>query len=278
VIRGRHAASALIALAVTAAGCSADGRSEVPAQPQVKAAAFVVSSAHHTLAQRGVELQISGTITAAGQPIKIAGIGQANLKSRALRLSAQMQVGDRTVTMRELFWRGHFYIGLDQPGRSMRELTGHDWSELPINLRGAPGATTDPLQAIAMLERHGAKVKQLGQSIVNGRRVLGYAVTPSKNASAAAVRRMLKPLPAAQRAAVLETIRRSPPPTIDIWFDPARHLLRRMTTQMSLSGFGSTASGSVTVDFIHYGAPVRITGPRAGDVISYPRLLKVLSR
>jgi hypothetical protein len=74
-----------------------------------------------------------------------------------------------------------------------------------------------------------------------------------------------------EKAAILQVLQDSPPPTVKVWFDAAQ-LLRRMSAELTLNGMGGSAGpvrGTMTMDFSHYGAPVSITAPAPSDVMSY---------
>jgi hypothetical protein len=143
-------------------------------------AAFVVRAAEHTAAQKTAEMTISGSITAAGTSLPISGSGQGNLNTGDARVTITAQVRGSTITARELYENGHLYLGLDAPGRSMRQLAGRDWFTVPMTAANEPSFLTgNPMQTLASLERQGATVKNLGSTTNNGQSSQGYSVTLS---------------------------------------------------------------------------------------------------
>ncbi len=252
----------VMAAALTLTGC---GQSVSPA---ISLVALVRDGAQATLARKTADITISGLIRSAGQAVTINGTGQGDFGAHAMNATMHMAVAGHTITMGERLVGGHMYMTLDFAGHTLKQLTGYDWYELPIPVGGsASSGLGDPTQMLALAQQHGAKVVSLGNKTINGLVTSGFSVTPSRAAMLAEAKTRMKYVPVAQRAAVERIVQNSTPPTIQMWFDPAQHLLRRMNMQMNMSfAPGVTGGGNVQFDFSNYGAPVSIKAPAPSDV------------
>jgi hypothetical protein len=80
----------------------------------------------------------------------------------------------------------------------------------------------------------------------------------------------------AQASAALQAVQGMTPPTITAWFDSQRQLACQVTVDMQLGSATSarTDSMEMVMTFTHYGVPVRVTAPAAGDTVSLQQLLQ----
>jgi hypothetical protein len=131
-----------------------------------------------------------------------------------------------------------------------------------------------PAWSLQLLEQQGARVTPIGSRSVGGLTCNGYAVTPSQQALLAEAQQEWAEmgLSSSEKAAALQTLESSSPPSILIWLDPTRDLACELdvATQMG-AGSGSalsTESTQLVLTFTHYGVPVDITAPPASDTFS----------
>lgn len=260
--------SVRLGVLVGAAALALTGCGSQSVTPALSMVALVRDGAHATLSHKTADMTISGKITASGQTVAITGTGQTDFSAHAMKAEMHMGVAGHTITMEERLVGGHMYMGMDFAGHTLKQLTGYDWYELPIPVGSSSSAGFgDPSQMLALVEQQGAKVVSLGSMTIDGLQTTGYAVTPSRAAMLAQAKTKLTYLSASQRALVERTIQNSAPPTMQMWFDSAQHLLRRMNVQMNLSfAPGASGGGNVQFDFSHYGSPVSIPVPAPSDV------------
>jgi hypothetical protein len=154
-------------------------------------------------------------------------------------------------------------------GQSLAEVTGgRHWIQLPVQeSASAYLGGIDPLASLTVLEQHGATVQSLGTKTIAGQSCSGYAVTPGKQAMAAA----------AQADAQLGISSADlAPPVIGVWFSSQR-LLCQLTGSGSASGASASVSDTMVLNFSDWGSPVHITAPAASDIISYQDFLRKVS-
>jgi len=233
--------------------------------------AFVISATQTTIAHHTADLVISGSVTASGTTVPLRGTGQADLTAGAFAANVTTSGAGLSLVEHELVIDGHFYLGITSDGQDVSSIVpGKDWIQIPIPATGRTSTlgtgTVDPIDQLQLLARRGNAVRPLGTSVIDGVTVSGFAVTMSKKAMA---QNLQKELGSAQLSpAARQAIRTSSSSisafTMDVWFD-ASGLMRRMSADVDTSA--STANLIMTFD--NYGAPVNISAPAPGDVVSY---------
>ena len=248
--------------------------------PSANAAGAVYDAAQKTLAQRSAAVTVTGTMNAAGRTIPLTGAGTVDFATSTMNLHLTMQMGGMSIVEHEVMVNGHLYLGMDIGGRDLSALThGPHWLEMPVAQQsGQLTGGGDPAAQLRLLASRGNTVVSLGTSTIDGTKVTGYEVTPTRDAMKQSMQQMIaamKLTPAErqqfeQMAAALHV----DPPTMDAWFD-SNGLLRKMRMKMSLSGAVSV-TGAVNMRFTDYGTPVHVTAPRKSDVIDYVGFLRLL--
>jgi hypothetical protein len=242
--------------------------------------AFVTQSAQRTLAKRTADVTLSGTIQADGHSLSVSGTGETNFNANAMALDLAFSADGHSAVEREILTQGNMYLTLSVDGKSLAQVTGgREWIQLPVADSASASLTgSDPMSSLSVLEQHGDTVRKLGTQIIGGVSCSGYAVTPSRQAMIAAVRKEAAKLglPASMTNLELQLLQGMSPPTVTVYFD-AQQLLRQMSVSLQVNGLTGGASGSVVMDFSHYGTQVVITAPAPSDTISYKAFLQAVS-
>jgi hypothetical protein len=252
-------------VSTTAGRPSAPGAGVAPAN-------FVVSSTQTTLNQHTAEVDISGTITAAGKSIPMQGTGTIDFDTQAFDADISMAIGANSLVEHDLVIADHVYIGLTANGTSLSALTGGpEWIDVPIADQSSSSlgaGNVDPLDQLKLLEQKGATVVPLGTSSVDGVTVSGYAVTFSAAEIQSSEQQEFQALglPPAEEQQALNEARTLGSPTLHVYFDGSG-LLRQES--VSLGGGSSSVSGTVQMTFSNFGTPVTITPPASNDVIGF---------
>jgi hypothetical protein len=261
---------AAAAAAVLAGGCANTSQQSVSVTP----AALVAQSAHATIAQKTADMTLSGDVSVAGQHIPLTGSGSVDFGRDALTFAAKETVQGVTVDLKFLEVAGTGYMSFQANGMDFSALTGKKWISLPIPTSAQGMMGSDPLAEFRILEQQGGTVTPLGEKTLNGVRVTGYSVVPSKASMEKTAQDEFSKLglDPSQTAQLQQTLDALQPPTISIWLDSS-HLVRRASVDLNF-GSALAASGSVYMDFDHYGAPVTVTAPSPSDTVSFQQFLQ----
>lgn len=277
--RRRVAVAVSVAVAVvvagTGAGLLATGSAPTPAQA-------VLDAAIHTEHQRtaDVTLSLSATGLPNGGDLTFTGTGQANLDTSAG--SMVIVYGGTTtlngVQMKELVIGGNAYIDLLPHGTDISSLLpGKHWIEMPLPEAGQASSGisfANPTAMLHTLAARGGTVAPLGPRSVRGRAATGYAVTLDKAAAVKLIRS--SHLPAAEQRIATAGLDRTRRMVIDVWVSDGEVVRMSVTVSLSDRSGRSGRSGetvAVVADYSHFGTPVSITAPPAGQVVSFQRFL-----
>jgi hypothetical protein len=243
------------------------------------AAAFVATGAKATLSQRTADLVISGSISVSGQNITLSGNGAADLSSSLVDLNVSATIQGQTLQEQELFANPTTYLTFSLGGKNPVStlFPGKQWVQMPLSVPAGQGAglgASNPLSQLQMLAQQGNVVTALGPSTINGIAVNGYKVVISRQAMLNASKRLVASgdLSSFGKQAILQAASQMTPPVLSVWFD-SDNLLRRQSVSINLTTSGATTSGNVTIDFVHYGAPVAVVIPATSNVVSYNAFL-----
>jgi len=263
-----------IAVAVVAipGGPSIPGAGIAPAD-------FVVSATQTTLTQSTADLVFGGSVSTSGHSIPITGSGAAILSSpQQFAATFSFSLPGSTFQEKEVLTDGHLYMGIDSDGHDVSDLIpGKHWVEIPIPVGTSSSlgtGTSDPLAQLRMLVAKGNTVTRLGTKTIDGVTASGYAVTITRQNLLHAEQQYLSSSnfdPATQQQ-LSQAAQSLPPPSIDVWFDSSK-LLRRMGFVINQTQDGHSIASDVQMDFVNYGAPVSITTPSPGDVVSLNQFL-----
>lgn len=238
-------------------------------------AALVSESAHTTLAEKTADITLTGTISAAGQHIPMNGDGVADFTTHAVSATISASIQGMNMHLKELMVDGQVYMGGTMGPVSFSELTGKDWVSLPVsssanqNLFGS-----DPLAQLQLLEQQGSTVTPIGKKTIDGHTATGYTIVPSRDAMVKGAQKIISQmgLDPSEASQIQSRIAQMQPPTLTAWFDSS-HLLREISVDLNMGG-GLGVSGSVVMDFTHYGVPVNVTAPPSSDVVSFQQFLQ----
>ena len=247
------------------------------------AAAVVTASARQTLAKKTADITLSGTATGAGPALPLHGTGQVDFRSHAISASLGGTYQGGTVAEHEIATSKSAYLQLAIGGRNLFiQSTGRHWMNIPMaqgtNLSENITAYSLPW-SLELLAQQPASVTSIGAKNIGGVRCTGYAVTPSKQALLTVVQQewTYLGLSAKARGEAMQALNKGVAAPMTAWFDPHRQLACEMTVDMQLTNSATSAwskqptatMAQVTVDFTHYGVPVRITPPAASDSILF---------
>ena len=274
---------AIVVLAVLiAAGIVAKAyeSGSAPSKPTASPAAFVIQSAHRTLAQSTAKMTLSGTIQMDGQSLPLTGTGEIDFGTGATQLSLHSSLSGHPLAVEEVLVSGNLYVTMTVAGVSLSQMTGgHGWIELPVDQSSSTTLNnSDPTSPLAVLEQPGIAVQELGSATIDGVVCNGYSVTPTRQAilAAASQEAARLGLPPAVTSQFSSVVASEPIPTYRVWFD-AQGLLRQMDMSLQTTAVG-TISATATVDFSDYGSPVQITAPASSEVIPLSSLLRTLGK
>ena len=263
-------ASAALAVMVSAGACSNGTQQSVTVTP----AALVAESAHNTLAQKTADMTLTGNISVAGQNVPLTGSGAVDFTRDAMSFAAKETVRGVTISFRFLAASGTGYMSFSANGMDFSALTGKKWISLPLPTSAQGMLGSDPLAEFRILEQRGDTVTPLGQKTLNGTRVTGYSVVPSRASMQKAAQQEFSKLglDSSQTAQLQQTLAQMQPPTFSVWLDGS-HLLREASVDLNF-GSALSASGSVYMDFDHYGAPVNIAVPSPSETVNFQQFLQ----
>jgi len=262
--------AAALAVAALTGGCSKTTQESVTVTP----AAFVAESAHATLAQRTADVVLDGSVSAAGMSVPLKGTGQIDFGTNAMSMDATETVHGHAIHLRVVQASGKGFMNISADGHSLSELTGKPWIELPITSSPLGLIGSDPAAQLRILEQQGATVTPLGHKTIEGISTTGYSIVPSKETVQKSIQDEVSQLGLTpeQLSQIQDALQQVQPPTITVWFDSS-HLMRQISVLLSLGG-AVGGSGSVEMNFVHYGTPVHITAPPASDAVSFQQFLQ----
>lgn len=262
--------AAALALAALTAGCSKNTQESVTVTP----AAFVAESAHATLAKHTADVVLDGTVSAAGMSVPLKGTGQVDFATHAMSMEATETVKGHAIHLQVIEASGKVFMSISADGHSLSELTGKPWIELPVPSSPMDLIGSDPAAQLRILEQQGATVTPLGHKTIEGISTTGYSIVPSKATVQKSIQDAISQmgLTPGQLSQIQDAMQQLQPPTITVWFDSS-HLMRQTSVLLSLGG-AVAASGSVGMNFVHYGTPVHISVPPASDAVSFQQFLQ----
>ena len=257
-------------------GCgSSAGPDALPRLTGVHAIAFVSESTQQTITQRTAQITVQGSVNTQGVDVALTGSGALNFSTDQSSMTLSENFGSNSAVVTELHVDGKSFLGLTINGQSLSSLIGKQWVSAPSGKANVTyQLASDPIAKLKALEVKGAKVVSLASKDVAGIPCRGFAVTITlaewmADAEHSSAYHLLS---ASQQAQFRQGLAGGKPPTIQVWFD-ASGLVREMTTSLDIGGT-KAASGVVTLDFSHYGAPVNLTMPSRSTVIPFTRFVQ----
>jgi hypothetical protein len=277
--------AALAIVAGTTAGLVVLVRHSPPATapgqaPAASAAAFVIRSAGHTLAERTADVTVSGSVQAGGQNITINGTGQIDFITNDMALDMSIASSTVTLTEKAVLVNGNQYVALGMSGPLSQLFNGNEWFQMPASQSGSANlAGSDPRSSLAALEQSGNSVRTLGTETIDGVSCNGYLVTVNKQAEVDAIRAQSAKMDysPAMTQQELTLAQDMSPPTITVWLD-GQGLVRQMSVNLGVQAGGSSSSvaANLVMDYTNFGTPVDITAPPPVDIVSYQSFLQEL--
>ena len=207
--------------------------------------AFVTQSARQTLEQRTADITVSGYVQAGGKSASVHGSGVTNFAANTAAVDLAYDLPGFSFAESEIDTGGSLYLRVSINGKAWGP-GQRTWMQLPVKNESSTNLTgSDPIAALNALAAQGNTVTKLGTSVLDGVTCTGYSVR----------------------------LRLLPIFTFTVWID-AQSLVRELSVSLQVSLNSSAASGSIVMDFTHFGAPVRISPPPPSTVISYQAFLK----
>ena len=264
VLVGAFLGAALLA----GCGTSAEPPAALPALRPAQAVAFVEQSTRQTIQQRTADVSVQGSVEIGGVQTPVTGSGVEDFVNGHATMTLAETISGKPVAVTELGVGGKLYMGMTVDGQDLASIVGKQWILIPIGIRQGEGSVTaNPVAQLRALEGKGIGVKSLTSKSINGMPCRGFSVKPSRATllRLARLSEYFHNLSRGQRAELAATLTKSNPPRITVWFD-ASGLVRQMTVQLPVGP--TMTSGSLSLDFTHYGVPDTIAVPASSDVIS----------
>jgi hypothetical protein len=259
-----------LAAAVVAGGCFLIfGR-------QKSADAAVTDAVNSALASHSADLVISGTASAAGSSVTISGTGAVDFQQNSLQMSVNIAGGPQPITEQAVYLNQVIYLNLGPdigkilPGKSWLSLDFSQLSGSASSLGTGSPLSSNPAAALQALRQEGNTATDLGSSTINGMIVEGYSV----HMNPAAIKKELAQanLPAWMKQAAESASNADV--NYKVYVASSSGNLVRMTDDLTLTEAGANITEAFTMDFVHYGTPVTVSAPPAGDVASFQSFLQ----
>ena len=253
------------------AGCGADDVST----------ASIAEAADATVAERGMRIALSQTLTiAGGGRMSTSGTGVMDTRGQASHLTLRVTsapdviVGafDKSDLVTQVI-TDHAVVYTHSPQLSQLLGAGRDWVKIDaaevgkaagIDVSALTQPGQDPTQAVRQLTAVSGEVKTIGREDVRGVATTHYRATVD-------LRRSPDLVPAADRAAARAAIDRliemtggSPVP-VDVWIG-ADDRVRRLSQKLSLTAAGGPSAIEQRFEFYDFGTKVDIDVPDADEV------------
>ncbi len=221
----------------------------------------VAKAATNTSSAGSEHVDINGSVTAAGQTVKMVGSGdfQSTPKLGALHLS--LTASGRQITMDEVL-KG-LTIYMKSPLFSAQLPSGKSWMSVDLRKAGNKlGLNTDeftqqdPTDLLAALKKAGS-VKKVGSETINGVDTTHYAVTID--------------LAKAPNGAALEKVANLKTLPVDVWVD-GNNQVRRLTESYTTTSSGQSVATTMQIDLSNYGEQVDVQVPSAKDTVDMTSL------
>jgi hypothetical protein len=226
--------------------------------------AAVTNGATFSLASKTADLSMTLTLTEGPISITVGSDGAANFADNSEHIDLRAGFFGKQINLNEIYAGGVTYL---QFPSSIPLPAGKSWwsfgkiaysnSEPSIQNLGLAGGS--PRAIMNLLGREGNVVTALGSSTLHGVAVQGYAVLISPTAVQA------------DRAGVARSFGVAGPSLrggstkIDVFIDGAGDVIREVYNSSGSAG-ATKAGASITIDLSHYGTPISISAPPAGEV------------
>ena len=283
-MRSGKRAAALVGIgalvATGAAACGSAGRSHGSAGPATGGsadeghavqAAYTMTTKAKTATFRLDETIQAKSSSGSSQTAVVTGSGQANFATKAFTASINAPSGG---TIKILLVNGIEYLQVPAAERS--QIPGHRaWVSINLNTLSqarlgasfsqiASTGNSNPAQALSQLSAISRGVPRIGSATVAGVPATEYRaqVSLDKAAAKAQANGGTKAAQAfRQEIRALGTARLP----VDVWVD-AHHLVRQIRYHVPLpTTGGGNGTATLTITFINFGAPVRLSPPPSGQ-------------
>ena len=273
--RSLAAALSLAALAVApACGPASSAPSSTSSGPHTTGAKVLLTAASATRAAGSAEVTMDMTMPSAAGTIHMHGRGLFRIGTPALgELHLSANVAGRSFPMDERIIGTVFYMR--SPVFAQAIPAGKRWLKLDLSAMGSAGnalgsamnnGQSDPTQTLTYLQATADSIQNLGAEDVGGVSTTHYhAVVVFKKAVELLVQRASP----AQRPALRRLYAQFESQTgitdypADVWID-GQGLVRKMGFSMPMTATGERMD--MTMAMSHFGVPVHITAPPAGQV------------
>jgi len=221
----------------------------------------VAQAADKATAAGSEHADITGTVTAAGETIKMTGSGdfQTSPKLGAMHLS--MTANGKQFAMDEVM--NGWTIYMKSSLFSAQLPAGKSWLSIDLQQAGKKlgidfnkFSQQDPTDLVAALKKAGS-VKKVGTETIDGVDTTHYSVVidVAKAPNGAQLQKLtnLKSIP------------------VDVWID-GNNRLRRMTESYTVTTSGQTVGTTMQMDLSKYGEPVNVQVPSASETVDMTKL------
>jgi hypothetical protein len=239
--------------------------------------ATVAQAVNSALTSNSADLVISGSAGADGSTFTITGTGAVDFQQNSMQMTINLSGAGQQLSEQAVYLNKVIYLNLgDKIGQV---LPGKSWLSLDLSQLSGKGAATslgggspfssDPAAALQALRQEGNTATDLGPSTINGTNVEGYSVqvnpaTINKKIAQADLPAWMKQ--AAEGVSATNV-------GYKVFVDTSGHLAR-LSTDLTASASGTSVNEGFSMDFVHYGAPVNVTAPPAGEVATFQSFLQ----
>jgi hypothetical protein len=270
---------AAVAVVVIAAvgvtlGVASTNHTASPPAPSASPNKVVLTAIDSTLGAKTADVHMTILMTVPGQgQITATGSGVMDFTNNAARVTIGYQGEPQLagVSLTELFVGGGGYLSVTD----LSEIVpGKSWVALPVTGASVAPGSSNPADMFQILQSQGDQVTSLGASQVNGSPVDGYHVVIPE----AAIQKRLSGvnLPAGMAQAA-QGMFGPGGISMDVYVDSATGLMRRLTTDLTLTVAGQSVTAKATEDTSNFGVPVSITAPPADQVASFQQFSQAAS-
>ncbi|HYW28399.1 MAG TPA: hypothetical protein VE824_01220, partial [Gaiellales bacterium] len=274
------ALTAVVLAVAPACGPGSTATSSTAPAPSTNRANVLLTAASATRAAGSARVGMAMTMPSAAGTIRMHGTGLFRLGTPALgELRLSMSAAGRSFPMEERIIGTVFYMR--SPVFAQQLPAGKRWLKFDLSAMGSAGSalssamnngTSDPTQTLTYLQATADSIQNLGSEDIGGASTTHYhAVVIFKKAVELLVQRASP----AQRPALRRLYAQFESQTgvtdypADVWVDSAG-LVRKMHYSMPMTTTGEAMD--VTMTMSHFGTPVHVAAPPAGQVADLSRM------
>ncbi|MDE3207165.1 MAG: hypothetical protein KGQ66_23420 [Acidobacteriota bacterium] len=230
----------------------------------------VAASLRQTLAAGSAAAQVSADVQSGAQEFSLTGTGRMDFAHGTVSIDETVHLPTQDQSVSVTYVGGAIFEAL--PDLDQVE-PGKTWVALDFSVEADRSnllfGGDNPAAMLALLAQPGVKVSSLGSQTIDGSSTDGYQVAIPQSAI---THQLASPqIPPWLNAAFAHINFTDISETLHI---DQSNRIRQFGFQMTVAGASTSMSYSETVDLSHFGLPVSISAPPAGETVSYDKLLR----